>query len=129
MIMVLSIFTSSCQETWCGETDLGNRFALVSDKPIQILFCTSDDICCNSGWIGVPGGVIEYGYDEKWIIAKRDTDDYWIINKDFEIDLSGFDVPGRYEFYESHITGNLTKLEYERMKDSLNINIELAKVK
>ncbi len=126
--LVLLTLASSCQEWWFGETSLGNRFALVSDKPIQIIFCTSDNICCDSGWTGVPGGVTEYGFNERWIIAKRSENDYWIIDKDFEIDLTGFDVPGRYEFYESHIKGNLTKLKFDRMKDSLNISIKLKRV-
>jgi hypothetical protein len=119
---------SSCQEWWCGETNLGNRFALVSDKPIQIIYCTSDNTCCDMGWDAVPLGVTEYGFDEKWIVAKRSENDYWIIDKDFEIDLTGFDVPGRYEFYQSHIKGNLTKLNFDNIKDSLNIKIDLIKV-
>jgi len=125
----LFLLSTSCKETWCGEKDLGNRFALVSDKPIQIIFCTTNDTCCDSGWTGVPGGVTEYGFDEKWIIAKREENDYWLIDKDFEIDLTGFDVPGRYEFYQSHIKGNLTKKELNKIKDSLNIRIVLKKVK
>lgn len=129
---IISLFTflltTSCKESWCGEKDLGNRFTLVSDKPIQIIFCTTNATCCDSGWTGVPGGVTEYGFNKKWIIAKRSENDYWIIDKDFEIDLTGFDIPGRYKFYQSHLRGNLTKLEFDKMKDSLDIRVEFKKV-
>lgn len=128
LLLVSLILFSSCQQWWCGETELGNRFVLVSDKPIQIIYCTTEDICCNSGWTGVPGNVTDFGFDEKWIIAKRSENDYWIIDKNFEIDLTGFDVPGRKEFFESHIKGNLTEREFLKMKDSLNISVDLQKV-
>lgn len=118
---VVLIVSSGCQEWWCGEVALGNNFALVSDKPIQIIYCTSENACCDSGWPAVPGGVTEYGFDQRWIIAKRGDSEYWIIDKDFEIDMEGFDVPGRHEYYDSHIIGKLSESEFIHITDSLNI--------
>lgn len=119
---------TSCNVLWCGETDLGNNFVLTSDKPIQIIHCTTRQPCCSVGYTGVPGGVVEYGFNESWIIAKRSTETYWIIDKRFQIDWSEFDVPGRQEFYESHITGDLSLSEFEQLRDSLGIHITLKKV-
>lgn len=119
---------SSCNVLWCGETDLGNDFVLTSDKPIQIIHCTTRKTCCSVGYTGVPGGVVEYGSNDAWIVAKRSTDEYWIIDKRFHIDWRGHDVPGRQEFYESHITGNLSLSEFEHLRDSLNIEVEMIEV-
>ena len=85
-------------------------------------------MCCDVGNTGVPGSVVEYGFDNNWIIAKRASGDYWIIDKRFQIDWSGLDVPRRHEFYESHITGDLSLSEFEQLRDNWDIRITMRKV-
>ena len=129
LTLVLISTVLSCKESVCGEIQLGSRFVVaLEQKRNQIIYCTTDDYCCNSGWNAVPMGLTDYGFDERWIIARTRTDEYWIIDKDFDIDLSNCQDKDCDKLLTDHIKGNLKPAEFEKQKKELGIEIDLIRV-
>lgn len=119
--LIISVF--SCKEKFCGEIQLGNRFVVALEQERnQIIYCTSDDYCCDSGWNAVPMGLTDYGSNEKWIIARTKADKYWIIDKEFDIDLdSCMDNQNCHKVLTDHIKGNLTEEEFIKNQTELGV--------
>ena len=119
----------SCKEKYCGEIQLGNKFVVaLEQKRNEIIYCTSDHYCCDAGWNAVPMGLTDYGFNDRWIIARIRTDKYWIIDKDFDIDLTNCDETHCDKILRDHIKGNLTRDDFEKMKKELGIEIDLVNV-
>jgi hypothetical protein len=84
---VLFAFQSCCFST--KNTSLGNKIYIseYSFKELSIMYCL--DRCCNSGTTIIPETVVAYNFNEKWIIAKSDSEyynpknnfAYWVFNK------------------------------------------------
>jgi len=82
--------------------DLGNRYRFINEYPYAIIYNINDEDK-DSGQIIVPPNVVNYSYDNKYIIAKRIDDidknkpiEYWIVDKEkkgenaFPLDWDGF---------------------------------------
>lgn len=121
--------TISCKEKICGEVQLGNKFVVaLEQKRNQIIYCTTDDYCCNSGLNAVPMGLTDYAFNDKWIIAKTLRDGFWIIDKDFDIISENCEKDNCAETLESHIQGNLTEERFKELTLILNIDLEFINV-
>ena len=129
---LFTFLTTSCSSGdggLCGEIDLGNRFVLYLEQGRnQIIYCTSDDLCCNVGWNAAPSGVTEYGQNDKWIIAKTKADEYWIIDKEFQLDLNNCDQTRCFEKFESQIKGPLDAVDFNKWKANIGADLELKKL-
>ena len=97
---------------------MGNHFFVVNAGGIHatLIYCTfsrSSEYECDAGIPVVPARVVEYKYDNKWIIAKSRSDSgttYWIVHKDFKDKLeydNGFE-----EKVLSHVTGPLDSTNF-----------------
>ena len=67
-------------------------------------------------------GVTGYGFNEKWIIARTKTNEYWIIDKDFD------DQIPLENTLKDHTIGNLNKEEFEKLKKEKRIEIALTNI-
>ena len=129
ILILMTVLTVSCKETLCGEIQLGNKFVVaLEQKRNQIIFCTTNDYCCNSGFNAVPIGLTDYAYDDKWIIAKTVKDGFWIIDKDFDINLDNCEKENCDEILKSHIQGNLTDERFKELTSRRNIDFEFINV-
>ena len=126
LTLILAYCYFSCKEKLCGEIQLGDRFVVaLEEKRNQIIYCTTNDYCCNSGLNAVPMGVTDYGFDDRWIIARTSADKYWIIDKDLKV---GSEKEDCYKILVDHIKGNLGLEEFDRLKKELGIEINLINV-
>ena len=83
---MLLILQSCCLST--KNTSLGNKIYIseYSFKELSIMYCLNR--CCNSGATIIPETIIAYNFNEKWIIAKSDSEyynpknnfAYWVFN-------------------------------------------------
>ena len=123
-LLILTLVSMlSCKEHFCGEIQLGNKFVVALEgSRSQIIYCTSDHYCCDAGLNAVPMGVTGYGFNEKWIIARTKTNEYWIIDKDFD------DQIPLENTLKDHTIGNLNKEEFEKLKKEKRIEIALTNI-
>jgi hypothetical protein len=123
---------TSCDSFCLGgkEKKLGNNFRLINEDiyNVYILYCTSKG-CCDTGFSVIPSKIEKFNYNNKWIIAKsvnKDRlDNYWIVNKDFEVDLSNCDNISCDSIIKSNIFGPFNRSEFKEKKSVLKINIDL----
>ena len=130
VILIAFLILDSCD--YCkavyGEESLGSRFMLVNenDDQVYILYCTSQH-CCTSGVNIVPSKVEQVKFDDTWIIAESKPQDgeatYWIINKDFEVDLTKYDDESSHDVIMSNVAGPLDQSQFLERRDSLNIEL------
>ncbi|MGN6530745.1 MAG: hypothetical protein ACTHK0_03190 [Ginsengibacter sp.] len=141
-LQVLIFFTASCNGI-SGKYPLGNHLSLWdNDKKEEkiIVYCEGN---CNGGIYVVP--TYEGHYDstkqhyaeyveeaksnKKWVIVKtfrvkEKQENYYIINKDF--DIRGLDC-GKANcdsILQSYVTGPLTLNDFNNNKKALNVNLD-----
>lgn len=116
---------NSCKDF--GETDLGNKFALVEadENNKSILYCTSSK-CCYVGHTVVPKNVVSYKRNNKWIIAKSENNgvaNYWVIDKEFRLEFK-YDS-GMEKEIMSHVTGPLDSISFVNILKDRHIKLAL----
>lgn len=129
-IMFSLLAVASCD--YCsavyGEDKLGSRFTLVKENEDQvyILYCTHGP-CCRSGFNIVPSKVEKINFDNRWVIATsiqaNKEESYWVIDKNFEIDLQNCDATKCDSVIMSHVKGPLGYSEFLQAKESLKIDL------
>lgn len=100
--VILLLFLSACVYDHTAITeDLGKGYFYLGDgHESQILFNKNRKKNGSSGLIVTEAEVVEYNYDENYIIAKslRDKSElFWIINKDLPFDSVRFMTRNEYE--------------------------------
>lgn len=118
---------ASCCKFFYGEDLIGNRFAVVeeSKESRTINYCTST-VCCSSSFVLIPQHVESFDYDEKWIIAKSvqtNGEQFWIINKINEIDLSNCDKNDCVTKVKNNVIGPLFNSVFNTKLKELNIDL------
>ena len=141
------LFNSSCNlwsDIW-GNHTLGNNLSLWegdNDKDKVIVYCTSQSNgACISGILVVPsttrhmvnGKYAEYikqvASNKKWVLAKtlqikENKDNYYIINKSFNIENLDFAKVNCDSILQGYVIGPLTIDDYKIKKQSLSINFD-----
>ena len=115
-----------------GSHDLGSNFVLFEGDRVDdtiIVYCTTQKGCCDAGIPAVPEHVENVDFNKRWIIArvinKDKTLSYWIIDKDFELDLEKCRDINCREIINSNITGPLTLAGFKAEKERLGIHLDL----
>lgn len=127
-ILILTSSLPSCNTCKSfGETELGNKFALLEadEKNKSILYCTSPK-CCYAGITIVPTNVVAYKRNSKWIIAKSADKagvNYWIIDKEFTVEFQ-YDSGMREEIM-SHVIGPLDFTAFKKEVKNRQIKLSL----
>lgn len=120
-----------------GVEDLGNNiYLLEADKyeDRQVIYCTTNDVCCNSGIPIIPAGADtltshpeRVKANDNWIIVESINLDksksYWVIDKNVKLDLNRCDVVDCDSILQSHVTGPMTMDDFNREKQSRNIQL------
>lgn len=115
-----------------GEEPLGKHFFVVNAGGIDatLIYCTSSQSPedeCDAGITVVPARVVEYKFDNKWIIAKSRSDSattYWIIDKDFKDKLE-FDNGFREKVLFPHVAGPLDSTNFYSQLELKKVNLKL----
>jgi hypothetical protein len=124
------IFTSiliSCDfcKVFNHEESLGSNFSLIEEN---ILYCTSQS-CCNIGFPVIPPKIREVRFNDQWIIVKSiqkvNVISYWIIDKEFDIDLDKCAEIKCDSIIKANVFGPFLQKEFLQKKDSLNIDLSL----
>ena len=123
---MLFIFQSCCFST--KNTSLGNKIYVseYSVKELSIMYCT--DRCCNSGLTVIPQTIVAYNFNEKWIVAKSDSNynssrkdfAYWIFNKEFSSTKKDLD-----ESIKANLLGPLDSVSFYKLLSEKSIQLEL----
>ncbi|MGB3586957.1 MAG: hypothetical protein WBA23_10475 [Tunicatimonas sp.] len=95
--------------------DLGKNFRYIQDYPQGIIYQISDDHI-GSGPEAIPAVVVDYAYDDSWIIA---------INKDMEDQQKRYWIVDKNENYQK--IAPLDSLTFYENIDSWNIELRLKK--
>lgn len=112
-----------------GENDLGARFRLVNESKnnVYIEYCLSPS-CCTFGFDVVPSKVDDVAYDKRWIIARtvseKKGDSFWIIDKDFAIDVENCHQESCKGVVNEHVRGPLKIDEFSTEKNQLQIKLD-----
>lgn len=128
-LIICGLFNSCC---FAKEKKLGNNFILseYDNEDIQIIY--SEETCANSGISIVPRTVLEYAYNNKWIIAKSGSKNYkassfWIIDKEFKVKII-MDNDSTLNVIKSHVLGPLDSIQYVEKFKLNKINLKLKKI-
>lgn len=115
----------SCGSPCFGSKEdyLGNNFILSEYNVVDRQILYSEEKCAVSGIPIVPMTVQKVAFDTKWIIARSSGDQYWIIDKHFQVD--GMTVESKYEYIRSHVSGPLDSTSFIKSLHNLKINLEL----
>lgn len=143
-IFMMLFFWNACSSI-CesfGAHDFGNNLTLLEGDRTEdrvIVYCTGRSAgCCDAGIPVIPSRVDTLSQyvqsataDLNWIIAKTVNKDkskgYWIIDKNFKIDLAKCDVVNCDSIIQSHIIGPLDSTDFEEKIKVSNINLHLTK--
>ena len=88
LIFTFCLVLFSCDDcAFIKEDYLGNDFILSEYDNVDRRIMYSKKRCSGSGQEIVPMTVLEYAFDDKWIIAKtgdrfKKNIEYWVVNKD-----------------------------------------------
>ncbi len=153
LLALTTLLFVSCNCDFYGSHDLGNNFMIFEGDKLEdrvIIFCPpkKEEKCCTGGFYVIPtyenhyndeGSYAEYidkaESNEHWIIAKsilkkNKTAQFWIINKDFDINDKYMDTPlskdkgeDFMEFINSQITGPLDSLSFKKKVKELKVNL------
>jgi hypothetical protein len=147
LVVFLTIFSTSCnwwKEIW-GDHSLGNNLSLLEGDKIEdraVVFCSGRSAGpCHGGILVIPtyprhfdgtGKYAEYvdmaKSNEGWVIVKTHQikerkDNYWLINKSFNIGQADCAKVNCDSILQSYVTGPLEYSEFIRRKDSLKIDL------
>lgn len=135
----------SCNEMW-GDHSLGNNLSLLEgDKKEDriIVYCSNAGGVCRSGIPVVPkynrqfdsiGRYAEYVElavsNEKWVAVrtleiKNGVKNYWLISKDFTLEKVDCQKINCDSILQSHVIGPLQFKEFYKIKDELNVKLNL----
>jgi hypothetical protein len=116
-----------------GEERLGSNFTFVNeDKSTSyILYCYDipGSKCCDSGITVVPTYVENTEADENWIIArsiKDNKDKFWIIKKNFEVDLANCEQVKCDSVIRSNVLGPMGLDDFNSTKRRLGITLDIS---
>lgn len=129
LIVSILVFNSCC---FTKEEYLGNNFILSEYDNVDRRILYSEKTCTVSGIEIVPMTVLEYAYDSKWIIAKSGSREnvnyqYWIIDKDFKVDLIK-DNDSTLNIIRSHVNGPNDSSSFVKQLRIAKINLVLKKI-
>lgn len=146
LFVSVTFLITSCnwwKEAW-GDHSLGNNLSLLEgDKEEDriIVFCSGESAgACQGGISVVPtyskhmdrGKYAEYvetaKANEKWVIVKthrieEKKDNYWLINKNFNIENIDCDKVDCDSLLQTYVTGPLDYSRFIEKKDSLKIDL------
>jgi hypothetical protein len=140
MVSLLALIFSgtSCRQMW-GDHPLGNNLDLLEGDHIQdrvIVFCTGKSGgSCVSGIPVIPSYkdlatwyVQVAESNEKWVIAmamnRNKSNSYWIINKNFKVDLSNYGKTDCDSILQSHVIGPLNFAEFQNKIQELKTELD-----
>jgi hypothetical protein len=128
----------SCGVLW-GAHDLGNKLTLLEGDKTEdrlIVYCTGySGGACMAGTPVIPSrqdSITLYVKDAEsnkhWVIARslrkqNRTEDYWIINKDFNIENLDCDQNDCDSIIQSHVKGPFRRAEFNAVKSQLGIHL------
>lgn len=124
---------------WWGDYSLGNNYHLLEgdNKDRVIVYCTGKNWgACHAGIAVVPSTkdtstlyVENANEDNDWILAKTKNKDksesYWIIYKNFKVDLNNCIKNNCDSIIQSHVTGPLTFHSFKSKLKELHIELNL----
>jgi hypothetical protein len=129
MVLLLALIFSgtSCRQMW-GDHPLGNNLDLLEGDHIQdrvIVYCTGKSGgACTGGMRVIPSNkdsatwyVQSAECNDKWVVAKamnrNKSISYWLINKDFNIDLLNCEKIDCDSVLQCHVIGPLDFAEFQ----------------
>ena len=137
--MLLVNYSCNDCKSW-GDNNLGGKFTLLEGDRQEdriIVYCTSNSKCCHAGISIIPSKdfgitkawVEKAEFNERWIIANsflRNGEElgFWIIDKDYELDLSKCEEVDCDSIIQSHVIGPLDTLQFEEKKKELGIDLK-----
>ncbi|MEO8960877.1 MAG: hypothetical protein ABI325_03285 [Ginsengibacter sp.] len=139
MAILAGFFFHSCCSIW-GAHDLGNKLILLEGDKTEdraIVYCTTQKGCCRGGMYVIPSVGNQYHMyvetaksNRNWVIAKTvqikdKKENYWIINKNFDITNLNCDKINCDSIIQSHIIGPLNFIDFEKKVKGLNIDLSL----
>ncbi len=146
IFFILTFLIVSCNEMW-GDHSLGNNFNLLEGDRTEdrlIVYCTGKSAgACKGGIPVIPtyarhyddkGRYAEYVETAKssgnWILAKsiqikNKKENYWIISKNFDIENLNCDKINCDSIIQSHVTGPLSIIDFQKKIKELNMSISL----
>lgn len=122
----------------CGDCDfikedyLGNDFVLSEYDNVDRRILYSQERCSGSGLEIVPMTVLEYAFDDKWIIVKtgdrfKQNLKYWIVNKDLNLRYIA-DTSLRQGIVASRMNGPYDSATFVQKTRENAINLTLKKI-
>lgn len=142
-MVILALFTFMlffCSCNLCslfGSYNLGNQFVLLDGDKMEdrmIVYNTTKEGCCHSGIPIIPSRldtVTKYVHtalsNKEWIIARAITNEkqesYWIVNKNFSVDVSNCEKINCDSIIQSHVIGPLDFKSFKKKIRELNIEL------
>ena len=126
VIIWLIIILSSCCP-FVKEEYLGNDFVLSEFDNVDRRILYSKARCSGSGRQIVPMTVLEYAFDDNWIIAKTDVA-YWIVNKDANIRFISDSTASNHDVIEAHLNGPYDSATFVQKLFENAIKLKLRKI-
>jgi hypothetical protein len=142
--LMVALMAFSCNELW-GDHPLGNNYSLSEgdkEEDRVIIYCPFKKLgICDSGIFVIPvyerhmdrnGTYAEYVLsaqsNEKWIIAKtlrrlENQENYWIIDKDFEVDHSDCSKTNCDSVIQAHVVGPLSPISFSKKIKMLKVEL------
>lgn len=90
-----------------------------------IIYCESKD-CCYSGINLIPSKIIEYNYNDQWVIAKsisKGKITYWLLNKEIKFNKND----SINKTVNTYLSAPLDSIRFYEELRSRNIHLKLKK--
>ena len=125
-ISCLGLVLNSCCP-FIKENYLGSNFILSEYDNVDRRILYSKKRCSGSGREIVPMTVLEYAFDDKWIIAKTNVA-YWIVNKDLNLKFISDSTTSNHDRVEDRLNGPYDSTTFVQKLNENAIKLELKKI-
>jgi hypothetical protein len=139
ILTILFIARSCC--ILFGSHNLGGKFFLLEGDKLTdkvIVYSTRSFGCSYTGIPVIPADVVNPSIyvesaksNRKWIIVRSEkidqTESYWIVNKDFKLNLDNCAEMHCDSIIQSHVIGPLDLVAFNDKLKELKINLKLKK--
>jgi hypothetical protein len=139
ILILIFIARSSC--ILFGSHNLGGKFFLLEGDKLTdkvVVYNTKSFGCCYTGIPVIPADVVNPStyvdgakYNRKWIIVRSinmdQAESYWIIDKNFKLNLDNCAEIDCDSIIQSHVKGPFDLVSFNDKLKELNINLKFKK--